>query len=86
MVYGDWHMPTNSTEMTEARAQEIALALIKLRMTKEGIRPEMIRDAGNAAKDIGISTEEMRAFIEFLIPEVLGTILKRKRVSLKTGD
>ncbi len=79
-------MPTQADNMTEERAQEIALKLIKLRMTKEGIQPSMIREAGNAAKDIGITTEEMRAFIEFLIPEVLGTILQRKRVSIRTGD
>jgi hypothetical protein len=72
--------------MTDERAQEIALRIVKAKMRKGGISGTFLRDIGNEAKDIGITTEEARAFVEHLLPEVLADIFGYYRASLTFGE
>lgn len=73
-------------KMTEERQGEIAVKLLKLRMKKNGIPPGLAREMGNVAKELDIKKDELQSFYEAIIPEVLGDILGRQRVSLTTGD
>ena len=59
--------------MDEKRKGEIALALLKYRMRREGIRlnPDIKRDFGNAAKEAGISQDELMEFVKIFIEELL---------------
>lgn len=77
---------TSGSGMTTERAKEIALMYVKAMMKRNGIRGNMMRDIGNEAKDIGISTDEARAFVEFLLPEILGDIFGYHRTSVVFGD
>ena len=59
--------------MTEERKGEIAFALLKYRMRREGIRltPEINRELGNMAKETGIPPEELKEFGRILFGELL---------------
>ncbi len=72
--------------MTEERQGQIAVMLIKQRLKKMGIPGGLDREMGNIRKELGLSKHEIQSFYEAILPEVLGDILGRKRVSLTTGD
>lgn len=73
--------------MNEKRQGEIALKIVKHKLFKNGLPGDGFqRDLGNAAKEIGISVEELRQFYETILPEILGRLLGRKSVSLTTSD
>lgn len=59
--------------MDEARKGQIALLVLKKKLRDEGIRikPDFRREAGNLAKDLGISVEEIVEFYESLIRELV---------------
>jgi hypothetical protein len=59
--------------MDEKRKGEIALALLKYRMFREGIRftPNIKRELGNIAKVTGIPQDELKEFGRILIKELL---------------
>jgi len=59
--------------MDERRKGEIALALFKYRVGREGIRitPDARRELGNVAKATGIPLNELKEFIRLLIEEML---------------
>lgn len=54
--------------MDEKRQGEIALRIIKHQLSTKGIRltPNLRREAGNEAKNIGISTEEAMRFMAII--------------------
>jgi len=60
-------------KMDEKRKGEIALALLKYRMGREGIRltPDMKRDLGNVAKETGIPQDELKEFVKIFVEELL---------------
>ena len=59
--------------MDEKRKGEIALALLKYRIGREGIRltPDFKRELGNVANAIGIPQDELKEFGRILIEELL---------------
>jgi len=59
--------------MDEKRKGEIALALLKYRIGREGIRltPDIKRELGNVAKATGIPQDELKEFGKILIEELL---------------
>lgn len=59
--------------MDYSRKGEIALAYLKCRLREEGVRlsPNLRRQVGNIAKDIGISTEEAMEFIQIIVRELV---------------
>ncbi len=63
--------------MDEKRRGEIALALLKYRVGREGIRltPDIKRDLGNVAKATGISLNELKEFVRISIREMLDEAL-----------
>jgi len=62
--------------MDEKRKGEIALVLLKYRMSREGIRltPDLKRDLGNVAKETGIPQDELKEFMKIFIEELLEKI------------
>ena len=61
--------------MDEKRKGEIALALLKHRTGREGIRillhPDIKRDLGDIAKESGIPLDELKKFAKIFIEELL---------------
>lgn len=59
--------------MEEKRKGEIALALLKYWMGREGIRvtPDLTRDLGNVAKETGIPQDELKKFVKIFVEELL---------------
>ena len=66
--------------MDERRKGEIALALVKHHLSREGIRlgPDMKRELGNIAKATGIPLDELKKFEKLLIEELLEEIFSSK--------
>lgn len=64
------------------RQQEIALLIVVQMMKEKGIQESMMRDLGNTAKKIDIKPEELKQFVEAILPEVLAGILGRQSVKL----
>jgi hypothetical protein len=64
--------------MDEKRKGEIALALLKYRMGREGIRltPDIKRDLGNIAKKTGIPQNELKEFAKIFVEELLEETFK----------
>ena len=62
--------------MDEKRKGEIAIALLKYRAGREGIRltPDLKRDLGNVAKETGIPQDELKEFMKIFIEELLEKI------------
>ena len=60
-------------KLTEERKGQIALLYLKARFKDEGVRlkPDMRRQIGNAATQIGISTDEAVALVEELVREMV---------------
>lgn len=58
--------------LTEARKGELAIRLLALKVAEEGVTlgDKFRREAGNKAKRLGITTEELMEFAEFLVGEV----------------
>ncbi len=73
--------------MDKARQGEIALQLLITYAGKSGIpgAEELKRKLGNVSKDTGISKEELTAFGDAILPNVLGRIFGYKSVSLETS-
>ena len=59
--------------MDKKRKGEIAFALLKYRIGREGIRltPDIKRDLGNLATAIGIPLDELKEFGKILVEELL---------------
>lgn len=59
--------------MDEKRKGEIALALLKHQMGREGIRltRDFKRELGNVAKETGIPPDELKEFVKIFIEELL---------------
>ena len=57
--------------LTESRKGEIALAHLRMKIRKEGIRlkPDTKRQIANTAKELGISVEEATEFAELMVRE-----------------
>jgi len=62
--------------MTDERKGQIALLFLKRKLKDEGIRlkPDMRRQIGNEAKELGISTEEAVEFVEGLVREMVEAV------------
>lgn len=73
--------------MDEKRQGEIALKLVKQRLMKGGLPGDGFqRELGNIAKEIDVPIGELRDFYEALLPMLIGSLLGRKKVSLRTSD
>jgi len=77
-------MPRN--KMGDIRKGEIALAILKYRMWKEGIHisSNLKRELGNISKETGVPQDELKEFWKIFIREFLKKTLasngkKRKR-------
>ncbi len=64
------------------RQQEIARLIIIQMMKEKGIQEGLMRDLGNTAKKIDIKPDELKQFVESILPEVLAGILGRQSVKL----
>ena len=62
--------------MTEERKGPIALLYLKRKLKDGGIRlkPDMRREIGNEAKELGITTEEATEFVEGLVREMVEAV------------
>lgn len=70
--------------MDVQRQRVIAHKMVVQILKERGINESIMRDLGNTAKKIGVSTDELKQFIEANLPEVLASILGRKNVTLTT--
>lgn len=59
--------------MEKSRMQEIALALVRYKLSHEGIRvhANMNRDLGNVAKATGVPQSELKEFGKILLKDFL---------------
>jgi len=60
-------------EISDVRKGEIALAILKYRIQKEGIHlgPNLKRELGNLSKETGIPQDELKEFWKLYIKEFL---------------
>lgn len=74
--------------MNEQHQGQIALKLVERQMMKnQMLAPnDFMRELGNIAKDIGEDVETMREFYEAMLPKMIGRMLKRSNVSIKTSS
>jgi hypothetical protein len=74
--------------LTEARRGQIALALLKARLRKEGFRLSSSgrRELGAEAANIGVPVEELEQFVLDLLPELIGNALGYENVSMTVGN
>ena len=74
--------------MDEKRRGEIAIKLVEAMMMKRQMPApnDFMRELGNVAKEIGEDTETLKQFYETLLPKMIGRMLGRKSVSLKTSN
>lgn len=74
--------------MDENRQGQIALKLLKNHLRARGLpgADGFKHDLEKSSKEIGIDKEELRKFYEALLPEVLGDMLDRKKVTLNYGS
>ncbi len=73
--------------MDSKRQGEIALELVKTYASKNGLPSvdEAKRRFGNIAKETGISKEELTAFADAILPDLIGRIFGYKSVSMETS-
>jgi hypothetical protein len=73
--------------MNKNRQGEIALALFKHRLAREGLpRPDVFaREIGNIAAETKIPKEDLVAFFEAQLPEYIGKLIGRSDVTLTTS-
>lgn len=66
--------------ISKERQGELALMYLKAKLRREGvtIKPNMQRQTGNEAKDLGISPEEAAEFAEMLIREIVEEAFPKK--------
>jgi hypothetical protein len=74
--------------MTEERKGQIALLHLKRKLREEGIRlkPDMIRQIGNEAKALGITTEEATEFVEGIVREMVDVVFPPRSVAHANPD
>ena len=74
--------------MNEDRRKEIALKVCEKLFIDRGIPggDSLKRDIGNAAKDLGITTEEAMEFYRSFVPKVLGRLFGFTYVSLNMSN
>lgn len=72
--------------LSEERRGQIALALVKAKFRKEGLRlsSSARRELGATAAEIGVSIEELEQFVFDLLPELVGEAFGFKSVSITT--
>jgi len=64
--------------MDEKRKGEIAIALLKYRISREGIRlsPGFTRELSNTARGTGVSQDELKEFARLLLEELIADFSK----------
>lgn len=74
--------------MTVQRQGEVALLMTKYRFRKEGIRlkPDMMRDVANTAKEIGITSDEAKEFLEIIVTELVKEVFPPRSFSSHKED
>lgn len=84
MRLGEWS--AEMSDMTKERRGEIAYALLKEKMLREGVKlsSNMPREIGQLTKATDIPSEELKAFFLDLLPEVIGDAFGYSHVSLVT--
>jgi len=73
-IVDEWQATKEETGvMDETRRGQIALLYLKNKLREEGVRltPNFRRQAGNTAKAIGISVEEVMKFSEIIVRELV---------------
>jgi hypothetical protein len=73
--------------ISEARMAQVGLALFKARVMQEGLhlKGDMRRQMGAMAKEAGLEVDELKDFIETIIPELLANALGYHSVSITYG-
>lgn len=68
-------------KMGQRRMEEIALVVLKYRMSKEGIRltPDIQRELGNVSKATGIPSDQLKCFLKLLVEELLEEAFDKKK-------
>ena len=67
--------------MTDVRKGQIAYALLKYRMGKEGVplnREELQRSVGNIAKAVNVDSAELIEFTEITVRELVDTTFSQR--------
>lgn len=69
--------------LDKKRMGEIAYAILKHKYRKEGLRlnPDFRRDIGNQAKDLGIPKDELMAFVEHVVREMVDEMFAKPEES-----
>lgn len=69
--------------MQKARKGEIAVLVLKYKLSREGVRlgPDFRRDVGNTAKAIGISFDEAMEFVEEMVREQVEELFAKKSMT-----
>jgi hypothetical protein len=72
--------------LSEERRGQIALALVKARFRRDGLRlsPAARRELGATAAETGVPIEELEQFVFELLPEMVGDAFGFERVSITT--
>lgn len=74
--------------MTEERKGQIALLFLKRKLRDSGIRlkPDMKREIGNEAKELGITTDEAMEFVEGLVREMVEQVFPPRSFTIVNPD
>lgn len=66
--------------LSNERMGEIALAIMKLKLKKEGFQPnDMKRNLSNTANEMGIPPEELMEYSEILVREMVEETFAKKK-------
>ena len=73
--------------MDQKRQGEIALELVKSYASRNGLPgiDDARRPFGNIAEETGVSKEDLTAFVDAILPDLIGRIFEYKSVSIKTS-
>lgn len=74
--------------LSKERVGEIALALLTVKLKEDGVKlsSSTMRELNAAAHKAGISKEEVKTFLEDLLPELIGNALGYQAVSLEMKE
>jgi len=72
--------------LTEGRRGQIALAIVKSKFRRDGLRlsSSARRELGSTAYEIGVPIEELEEFVLDLLPEMISEAFGYDRVSVTT--
>ena len=89
---GGWHCldcnPNSANTLTRQRNRrgELAILFLKARLLKDSLgSATSIREIGNVAKQVGVSTEEAKTFAEWLVRSIIDEAFPKEDSGFKGG-